>query len=56
MTADTFGVAGSDVDVNGRSIRVMASKAALPPKAPPQPIKPRPMQGETRGGGNGETK
>jgi hypothetical protein len=27
-----------------------------PPKSPPQPIKPSPMQGETRGGRNGEAK
>jgi len=38
-------------------MNAMATKPApAPPTAPPQPIKPSPMQGETRGGRNGDEK
>jgi hypothetical protein len=42
---------------SGRRMRAMATKPApAPPTAPPQPIKPSPMQGETRGSQNGDSK
>jgi hypothetical protein len=48
---------GSSLWRNGGRMRAMATKPApAPPTAPPQPIKPSPMQGETRGGRNGDAK